>query len=168
MGTVIEMMTNLKSLNVKEMARKVFEENSRVMVLLNLGQLFEGKNTKGEPFPEYAPWKYDDGSDMEYADVKHEMNPRPGWGNPDLKFTGSFYKGFYAKLEGNDILMESTDEKSTMLQEKYDEDPDSLLAEQGSNIFGLQDENQRTFNQEIFYPDFAKGVTAKTGLLFAE
>lgn len=56
--------------------------------------------------------------------------------------TGDFYRGFRIKLNYPNFSIYSTDEKSSMLQDKY-----------GSNIFGLITENQRKVNYEIIKPE---------------
>lgn len=162
MGTITDTLQCLEQLKVRTIARRVFEKNSKAMVLMNMGQLFIGKNSKGENLRPYAPWKMEDGT--EYADFKEELNPRPGWGNPDLKLTGSFYKGMFAKLEGDNIIQDSTDKKSEWLKKHYDGDDSELPLDGESNIFGLTDENHVHFVQEVYYPDFKKEIQAVTGL----
>lgn len=165
MATINDVIENLSSFNVREQAACVIKKNTGAMVLLNLSQLFSGEDVNGYHFHEYAPFKTETGE--EYSEVKNKMNPRPGLGNPDLKFTGNFYRGIYAEVRGNDIIMDSRDDKSDILQEMYDE-PDegtSLDYDKESLIFGLQDKNYETFLFEVTFPDFKKEFFEKTGLV---
>lgn len=165
MPTVDDMIENLASFQVRKEATAAIKKNAGAMVLLNLSQLNVGEDINGEHFREYAPWQYETGED--YADVKHEMNPKPGWGNPDLRFTGNFYKGFYVEIDGNDIIMDSRDEKSQILQEMYPADPTTgttLDYDRDSLIFGLQDKNHELFLFDVTFPDFAQMFQEATGL----
>lgn len=44
--------------------------------------------------------------------------------------TGAFYAGIFANVEGDEILIDSTDSKSTKLKRKYGEDIFGLLPEE--------------------------------------
>jgi len=162
---VLETIAALESLNVRQLAREAVEKNFRGMVSLNKTQLHEGHATSGRPFPKYAPFEVEEGK--EYADFKEELNPRPGWGNPDLKLTGAFYRAIFADLEGDNIIMDSTDEKSEWLQEHYDgKIPGQLsLDEPGSRIFGLDPPNWKVFKAKV-RADFCKEIEKRTGLTF--
>ncbi len=159
MSTVLQTINALESLNIKEMAISAIEKNLQDMVTLNQAQLYEGKATSGKRFRRYAG--------RQYADVKNQMNPRPGLGNPDLYLTGNFYRAIFAELEGDNIIMDSTDEKSGLLQSKYDgNSPGQLSADgEGSNIFGLTRENWELFRDKC-REDFCKEFEKRTGLIF--
>ncbi len=163
---VLDTIAALESLNVRQLAREAVEKNLREMVSMNKTQLHEGKSTSGKPFPKYAPFEVEEGK--EYADFKEELNPKPGWGNPDLYLTGSFYREMFGDLVGDDIFMDSKDEKSGLLQEKYDGDtPGQLeLDEPGSRIFGLTPPNWETFKEKV-RADFCKEIERRTGLHFS-
>ncbi len=158
MTTILQSMSALKSLNIRQMAIEAIEKNLRDMVTLNQSQLYEGKTTTGKRFHKYAG--------RQYADVKNQMNPLPGWGNPDLNLTGDFYRAIFADLEGDDIIMDSTDEKSGLLQAKYDSSPTQLTGDTGkSEIFGLTRENWGLFRDKC-REDFCKEFEKQTGLTF--
>lgn len=150
MATVHDMMVNLNLLDVKKEIRIAIERNLKTMLTMNQAQLYAGKDTKGGTFAKYV-WH-------DYAWMKNEMNPIPGEGNPDLKLTGSFYRGFYATIMSGSIFMNSTDAKAEELQAKYGGDNGDLL-------FGLNDDNQELFG-EFTEHDFQVAVEAHMGLKF--
>lgn len=152
MTTVRDLRKTLRSVNILYETIKAAEKNSREMIMLNQVQLFSGENNKGESFKQYR-WK-------EYAEYKNDKNPLPGLGYPDLKNTGAFYKGFWARINSAGIKMGSTDSKSSWLENHYSKRGKQL-------IFGLTPENQTTWNTVAFFNDFMKAIMQKTGLRFS-
>lgn len=67
------------------------------------------------------------------------MNPTLGWGKPDLKNTGDFYKAMHVTVTKDEFEVDSTDEKSGDLKKKY-----------GDKIFGLSEQHIQQFNTEFF------------------
>lgn len=90
-----------------------------------------------------------------YAQLKNEMNPEPGYGNPDLKYTGAFYNGIRVEVNADNINIESTDSKNEALQAKY-----------GSQIpiFGLGGEQKRSFIKKYLRPAALRNISKATGL----
>jgi hypothetical protein len=145
MGTVTDLMNALTSFDIKKEAIGVVERNKQHFVTLNQSQLLKGEKKDGTKLKGYKlKW---------YAELKNKINPLPGLGTPDLKLTGSFYKGMFASVDGDNINEFSTDEKAEALQNKY-----------GPGIFGLQDPNQEIFNETIILPDYLGVIEQKTGL----
>ena len=66
-----------------------------------------------------------------YANAKKSRGGRAPFGTPDLKDTGSFNSGQYAKKSGKMINFGSTDEKNSDLVAKY-----------GEKIHGLTEESR--------------------------
>lgn len=111
-------------------------ESKETIADLQVEQLEEGKTEKGTNIiPEYQS--------ESYASAKKAIGAKPPKFTPDLKLTGDFHRGIYAKLEKNYIVTDSTDDKTGMLTEKY---PD---------IWGLSDQKQAQFNKEVA-PNIAK------------
>lgn len=54
-----------------------------------------------------------------------------------LKDTGDFYRGIFVKKQGENLIIDSTDEKSAKLQKRYGED-----------IFGFTAENKTTLKKQ--------------------
>lgn len=81
----------------------------------------------------------------DYANLKHSMNARAGFGNVDLKLTGDFYAGIGTHISKEGFLIESSDEKAAMLEKKYG-DP-----------FGLDDDRKKLY-ADIAGPAFVNQV----------
>lgn len=84
-------------------------------------QLYTGVDSRGSHLLTYKN-KY-------YARKKNEMNPIPGYGNPDLRLTGAFYNAMKADVNSEGLTVYSTDQKAGMLEAKY-----------GKSIFTLFEE----------------------------
>jgi len=86
-----------------------------------------------------------------YALFKQSRNPKAG-GKVDLILSGRFVKGFYVESLGNSrFIFMSTDEKSTLLQEKY-----------GKDIMGLNNDSWNKLQKDIYAPllvDYIKSIT---------
>jgi len=143
MTTVATVLRRLESLNVEEIAKSSARKNLQYMVDLNRLQLSTGETQN------YMSKKLKGYANEEYADEKHSMNPLPGWGYPDLKLTGRFYKSFYAVLEGDNIEIGAKDEKTGWLSEHYEED----------RIFGLTEENKKIWMAVGFLPYFNRLIS---------
>jgi len=103
---------------------EAIDNNLSTMADANVYRIERGKNADGNKIgllksEPYARYKKSAGGIAPFGDV-------------DLKYSGDFLSGLFAKRNNKTIIFGSTDEKSGMLQDKY-----------GSNIFGLQEE-QRT------------------------
>lgn len=122
--------------NIEGEAYRILAEIQNIVIELNTNeQLFKGIDSKGQKLkPKY--------SRVRYARAKNTVNPLPGYGTPDLKLTGDFYRDFYLKAEPErKFSLFSSDEKAPKLQEKYGED-----------IFGLTADNEHKINFEEVLP----------------
>ena len=107
----------------------------------NAEQMLSGIDADGNEIrPEY---RSDD-----YAQFKQSINRRPAFGTPDLRLTGSFQSGLFAKYDGNNVVFGSTDSKASGLEAKY-----------GSSIFGLTDENKEDVKNGIIFPRFLQWLS---------
>ncbi|MEI7792653.1 MAG: hypothetical protein WCI57_04185 [Candidatus Berkelbacteria bacterium] len=149
MTTIRDLQQNLKSFNPLYESIKAAQANTKEMILLNLGQLFIGENNQGNSFKKYR-WE-------DYAQQKNQQNPRPGLGYPDLKLTGGFYKGFFATVTSNGIVMGSHGKHAQWLEEYYSRRGQQL-------IYGLHEENMKQWIEDCFMVDYAKAVDDHTGL----
>lgn len=121
--TATEMKRRLQGLNIQEATEEAVEMTAEEFVTFNTAQLYAGKNALGRPIaPGYA-WET-------YADKKHAMNPKPGYGIPDAYLTGAFYSGFGISAQGGQVIEDSDVEYADKLFEKYDHlgglDPENL------------------------------------------
>lgn len=135
-GMLTEVFSSLEQAerNLENEALRIIAELQDEIVKYNTDQLYAGQDAKGQKLkPSY--------SRVKYARAKNSMNSLPGLGNPDLKVTGKFYRGFYLTAKNGKFEFFSSDEKTDDLKAKY-----------GSDIFGLTKENEQTVNFEKIYP----------------
>lgn len=109
---------------------KVLKTNQRTLVRMNTEQLMEGKDAEGgllEPYKSNS-----------YAERKLKLNPL---GVTDLKLTGKFHGGFFVNVDKFPAYVFSRDDKTRKLVGQY-----------GSDIFGLDEENQGAVNETLVLP----------------
>lgn len=121
-------------------AARVVRENENILVDMNTGQLLQGRDSQGQPI---SPQYYSD----DYAEMKNRMNPRPGFGTPDLFYEGDFQEGFFAEDTDGGWKIGSKDEKASMLASKY-----------GADIFGNTKQDEEEFNREYILPELAEWI----------
>lgn len=130
MATIPDFVTNFKRLNNNKFNEIVVDElynYQEVIMDFNKDQLMSGYNSNSERLRSYK--------NREYAEMKNEVNPLPGFGNPDLNLTGQFHRGFYVRRGGKTfLLLGSSDEKNDKLKGKY-----------GKDIFGLTSSSKESF-----------------------
>ena len=143
MVTVVDMMANLSLLDIENESIAAIGVTSEKILDLNRDQLYHGFDSEKTRLKKYR--------DPDYAEMKRGMNPNPGLGNPDLILTGAFVSSF------------QVDADSSGLEIKAD-DPNDLTGKYGDQIFGLDDENQQYYNQEVFLPELASKIEDLTGL----
>lgn len=107
-------------------------------------QLTAGFDKKGSRLRPYKSKKY--------AERKHSMNPVPGFGNPDLKLTGKFHRGLFARSSRDVIEITSADSKAGQLIKKY---PGAL---------GLGGQYKQAFIKDHLRPSLFSILRKKTGL----
>jgi hypothetical protein len=130
MGKITDYYNKLKSIKTEDIDKvilKVVDESKNQAIDLNTKQLFSGRDAKEQSLGGYR--------NQEYAAFKRSLNPA---GVVDLKLTGAFYDGFFAKTDKFPVTFSSTDEKTGELMQKY-----------GTEIFGLDQNNLEEFRQEI-------------------
>lgn len=111
---------------------------------LNKAQLKQGLTPLGQKLsPKYR--------NIRYARAKNTVNPLPGFGTPDLKFTGRFQSNFYLTASNKKFDIFSSDAKTDKLIAKYGKE----------NIFGLTIENNEIVNYEILLPKLMTWVLSK-------
>lgn len=133
--TISELYQNAKAIDLADIFSDVIEKNEQHLIDLNHNQLQFGLDSEGNYLREYQS--------PAYALEKQSMNPKAGLGNPDLKYTGAFYRGWSLLITNSEFLFDSGDSKTSDLIEKY-----------GQNIFGLRKENIESFTVNIFAHDF--------------
>lgn len=121
-----------------KVAQRSVKENSHIIIDMNTDTLMKGLDSDGDILtPEY--------SNDEYADEKSRMNSRPGYGTPDLFYTGKFHEGFFVKVQKDNWELGSKDSKSNLLSNKY-----------GMDIFGNTKEDEKEINTEYILSDLVE------------
>lgn len=109
--------------NLPTIFARVIERNSDELIDMNVDQLRKGITKTGESItPGYQ-------SDS-YAQYKQSIGSQAPLGTPDLILEGDFTGAFYTERRGDQILIDSKDDKTNELDAKYD------------NIFGLTPGNK--------------------------
>ncbi len=145
MPTTIDLIRNSQALNVESEAVTSIQRTEKDMAELNREQLAAGFDAQGDRLMPYRS--------RDYAEFKHQMNPEPGLGNPDLILTGAFVHSLRVRGQGKNIIFHASDIKA-----------DDLLKKYGDDVLGLSDRQQEYYNEDVFYPVFSKRIENKTGL----
>lgn len=127
-------------LGLEIQAGNIVQEHSNVLVDMNTDQLKQGRDSTGAHI---SPQYYSD----DYAEMKNRMNPRPGFGVPDLFFEGDFQEGFFVEKTESGWEIDSRDEKRDRLASKY-----------GKDIFGNTRTDEEEFNREYILPELAEWI----------
>lgn len=133
MGKIDDYVSKLSSVSEDTLDASllaIVDRNKSSALDMNISQLFAGRDSKDGNLVQYR-------SDS-YAKFKNNLNPKPGFGNPDLKLTGEFYQGFFADTSKFPVIFSSNDSKT-----------EKLLSQYGEDIFGLDQSNLEEFRQEI-------------------
>lgn len=144
--TFTELNQTIQKFDAEQVVEEVYEQTKEPLADLNAVQLLQGLSAKGRNLKSYA-------SPL-YAEMKNRMNPLPGYGNPDLRLTGAFYRGIYASNQSGSLSITSTDSKTPDLEKKYGE----------LNIFGLSEKFRIEHVVENIEPAFKKEIESVTGL----
>jgi hypothetical protein len=130
MRTLSGLISAVESLNLNNIILESMDQASPTYLEQQKEQMSYAVNEKGQTIGKYRS--------AAYARKKNQMNPNAGYGNVDLKLTGSFYEAMEAKAQPEGMNINSTDQKSQMLQQKY-----------GSDIFGLFGEWKEPFVEKL-------------------
>jgi hypothetical protein len=149
MADALEILSNLKSLDLDGIIHQTLVDNEKVMADLNAVQMSKGLRSDGS---EILP---------SYADLTIELKEgKPGLaGVTDrvtLFDTGDHYRELYAEVQGADAIeYGSKDEKSEKLQKKY-----------GDKIYGLDSDSRDELAEQHLRPSYMTAVEQHTGLTF--
>lgn len=142
MTTILDMKRRFESLNTNEIIEKVMQESTEQIADLNAQQMFAGQRADDtETEPPYAPLT------VAIKRLKGQPTDRV-----TLRDTGAFYRGITAKIEGDQVVVRSTDEKAPELQDKY------------GDIFGLDTQFKGEVIRETIKPAIKKAIESATGL----
>lgn len=146
MATIKQLYNNFKKLDIEDVARRSIDETKGTIVDLNEEQLFAGLRN--------------DGSNIKPAYTGFTINEKEKKGQPydrvTLKDTGAFYAGIRVEVDGDKVVIDSTDEKNDELFAKY--------TSSRGNIFGLSSPYQREYIQDSLQPAWRNNIKEATGL----
>jgi len=137
MATVLDMIDNLKYLNIEKEALIAISKTGERILDLNRNQLLDGKKADGKAMPAYS-------------DASVEVYGKPS-GLIRLYDTGAFQESFQIDVDSSGLQILS-------------DDPNDLAGTYGDDIFGLTTKNQEYYNKEIFLPVLMESVKNETGL----
>lgn len=139
MATIKAFNERFQAFDIEKVLVEVLLDKKALVIEKNLDQLDEGFDANGNNMKQYA-WQ-------DYAVEKNQMNPKPGMGNPDLKYTGAFWQGFVLEAtQGTEYEIKSTDGKASDLQAKYGE------------IYGMTGKSRSEFIEETYRNALANKV----------
>lgn len=114
---------------------------------VNRQQLLAGRNAEGlEVRPQYSFR----GGENSYASLKNQMNPVPGFGTPDLKYTGTFHASIKVNASTGKLNWEASD-------------PNSLLSRYGPVLGVYENTPLQVYRETILFPLSIKIIKAATG-----
>lgn len=129
--TIEKFISNVQSLDAETILMEAASLNTDELADLNTQQMESGIMSTGENItPKY-------GSNA-YAQYKKSIGSKSS-PTPDLKLTGDFHSGLYAKVENKKLKFGSTDWKEGTLQQQYTADifgvtTDNLISQTDSDI----------------------------------
>lgn len=107
-----ELQKKLKTIPFKKFLYESLKGHESELEDYNINQLQHGEDSTGRKItPRYA--------NRGYAALKNAENPKPGFGTPDLRYTGGFYRGIKTTVNNRGVRTTGTDEKTPELQFKY-------------------------------------------------
>ena len=146
MVTVNDMLKRFQSIDLKAEISNIIDRTSQDLIQLNQSQLFDkGVNADNEELQPYT-----------FLTEFYKREKGQPFDRTTLKDTGAFYAGFNIKTSDQFIIFDSTDSKTSDLEQKY-----------GNRIFGLTPENKTAYSFGTFYDNVKRYISQKTGLSFS-
>ena len=142
------MIEAVESINLREEMPNLILATSYELTVLVQEQLYAGKLANDAPIaPSYA--------DNHYAKKKSIMNAAPGFGTPDIFYTGQLYKAMGISVDGDEYQVASTVDYAEKLEIEY-----------GPELFQISDKNADIYANGVLFEAIKTYITGKTGLLF--
>ena len=139
MADVLELIENLSKLDVEKVVKQSILTTSETYSELNREQLKSGLKADNSVMPNYSK-------------TSVEVFGKPS-GAIMLFDTGAFHKSFKTDVAGENIIITSNDIHN--LAERYSDE-----------IFGLSDNVQEIYSENVFLPELQKEIENITGLKF--
>lgn len=143
MATIGQLQARVKKLDVPFVSVESIDQTKEEMITQQQAQLFTGLTSKEEDItPPYRP-----------RTVAIKTRKGQPTDRVTLRDTGDFYRGIFVETREQTFVIDSIDEKSGDLQEKYGED-----------IFGLGRTRRTEYVQETLKPVFLRNIKTELGL----
>lgn len=141
--TIAELNRKLQALNVNDIALMAIENSEKPIVEMNRKQLNEGIDSLGASIWSRKPYTF---RTQFIKQKKGQPSDRV-----TLKDTGSFHRGFFVEVGGNQYDVDSNDAKTDELVDKY------------GSVFGVAPKNRPAIKVRTA-KEFGKIFKQKTGL----
>lgn len=109
--TAAEMLRRLQAISIEGTVGPIIDQNLERLTLLNLKQLKQGKNNRGEllsPKHSENPFFKTPQAAANYAAWKHRLNPDAPYDVPDLKITGVYWDSISFERRGNTVTADAS------------------------------------------------------------
>jgi len=122
-----------------EIENNIIPQAEDDIIEMQMNRLWEGVLVDGSSLPDYTP----------YTKRIKEQKGQPT-DRMTLRDTGAFYNQIFAKVNNSEVIIDSRDEKSEELKDRY-----------GEQIFGLTDENKIDIKEITtgLLIDYVKNIT---------
>ena len=145
MATILSLLKKIEALDTDKIAVDSISDSKEQLEEKNKEQIYSGEKKDGtEIIPTYRPLT------IFLKQQKGQPTDRV-----TLFDTGSFYNGMYVNVSSSGVTIDSTDQKTKQLQEKYTD-----------KIFGLNDKFRIEYIKNSLSPVFKSKMEAATGLQF--
>lgn len=141
MAGINALIRNLEAIDMEQVIGEALEQTIEQHKIRLQNQMLHGEAKTGKI------GKY---RSLSYAARKVLINPLAGFGNVDLKLTGSFQDLIEIKVDGAGTNTTSADEKAEELRHKY-----------GDEIYGLNKQNKSDYSLEDMGPVATRIIKAK-------
>lgn len=148
MSTIDALYQDCLKLDLKGEIPQLIVDNGAEAGHLVETQLAQGQLSTGASItPEYA--------NTYYSRKKESMNSTPGYGVPDLKYSGDYYKSIGVALKSEQEYVIESDVP-------YANDPQ--ITQYGEDLLKLSDDNLTIFAEKTLLPAIGKYIKEITGL----
>lgn len=144
--TISELYDKAKKISLEELFEDTVVELEEVVVDLNQKQMYD----KGERADGYVIGEYLSPS---YAMEKNQMNPRPGLGMVDLRYSGDFYRSMYLYIDQKGFFV---DADVSYLDEIFDNYGEAMLGLADYSLSEFVDKHFR----DLFFANLHKKLAS--------
>lgn len=147
MATIEDLYDAFSTVNLRqELPNLILVTSYEIDVAIQV-QLYQGQLSTGEQItPKYVS-NY-------YSNKKERLNGAPGYGVPDLKVSGAYYKGIGVAVKEREYDIESNVPYAQS----------DSITQYGDNLLRLSEPNMVQYAENTLFPAIADYIRSKTGL----